>query len=102
LNHSVSEYQEKQTSFAEDIFVPCSSDEPSLTGDQWFGGDNANPRTISLEGGYVEVKKSVDTSFVKKEDDGEPSGDDLLKQWREQKKKIAFLESEVKRLKGSN
>jgi len=92
----------KQTSFAEDIFIPCSSDEPSLTGDQWFGGDNANPRTISLEGGYVEVKKTVDTSFVKKEDDGEPSGDDLLKQWREQKKKIAFLESEVKRLKGSN
>jgi len=93
----------KQTSFAEDIFIPCSSDEPSLTGDQWLKGSNAPPKTLSLEQGYVVSDKPVETtSFKKKEDDGEPSGDDLLKQWREQKKKIAFLEAEVKRLKGGN
>jgi len=89
----------KQTSFAEDIFVPCSSDEPSLNGDQWLSGDNSIPRTMSLEQGYVEREKPVETSFVKREDEGEPSGDNLLKQWREQKKRIAFLEAEVARLK---
>jgi coronin-1B/1C/6 len=89
----------KQTSFAEDIFVPCSSDEPALNGDQWLSGENSVPRTMSLEQGYVEREKKVETSFVKKEDDGEPSGDELLRQWREQKKRIAFLEAEVSRLK---
>jgi len=37
--------------------------------------------------------------LLKKEDDREPSGDELLRQWREQKKRIAFLEAEVARLK---
>jgi len=91
----------KQTSFAEDVFIPCSSDEPALSGDQWLGGENAFPRTFNLEQGYVEREKTVDTTFVKREEDNEPSGAELLKQWREQKKRIAFLEAEVNRLKGN-
>jgi len=89
----------KTTSFAEDIFVPCSSDEPALDCDSWLGGENSFPRTQSLEGGYVEREKPIETSFTKNEDDDEPSGNELLNQWREQKTRIAYLESEVTRLK---
>jgi len=49
----------------------------------------------------LKEKKTVDTTFVKREEDNEPSGAELLKQWREQKKRIAFLEAEVNRLKGN-
>jgi len=89
----------KQTSFAEDIFVPCSSDEPALNAEQWIGGENSMPRTLSLEGGYVPRDKSMDTDFVKTEIEREPAGEELLRQWRDQKDRIAYLEAELAKYK---
>jgi len=89
----------KQTSFAEDIFVPCSSDEPALNAEQWLGGENSVPRTLSLEGGYVPSTRSMDTDFVKTEVEREPAGEELLRQWRDQKERIAYLEAELAKYK---
>jgi len=85
----------KQQSFDEEIFPPCSSDEPALTAEQWLGGENSMPRTISLEGGYVPSTRTMGNDFVKTEVEKEPAGEELLRQWRAQKDRIAFLEAEL-------
>jgi len=91
----------KSDAFADDIFVDCSSDEPGLSTDAWVGGQNANPKTISLAGGYVErPKQSSNPTFTKSEsNENEPTGAALLNAYREQKQRIAYLESELKKLK---
>jgi WD40 repeat protein len=93
----------KVESFASDIFIPCSSDIPSLSPDQWLGGENANPNVVSLEGGFVERPRSV-SAYVKNESniDIEPTGQALLAAYREQKTRIATLEAEIAKLKGGN
>jgi len=89
----------KSEAFADDIFVPCSSDEPALSADQWLGGDNSEPRTVSLEGAHV-ARERAPTTFTKTETtEVEPSGAALLNAYREQKQRIAYLESELNRLK---
>jgi len=85
----------KNSSFAEDIFPPCSSDEPALHAEQWLGGESSMPRTISLEGGYVPSNRTMDTDFVKTEVEKEPAGEELLRQWRAQKDRIAYLEAQL-------
>jgi len=86
--------------FASDIFVPCSSDVPALNADQWLSGENANPNVVSLEGGFVERPKAH-TEFTKNESntDVEPTGAELLRQYREQKQRIAYLEAELNKLR---
>jgi len=87
----------KSQNFADDIFVPCSSDEPALSADQWLSGENSNPRLVSLEGGFVERERTPTTSYVKQEvvNDEPTSQADLLKAYREQRLRIAYLESEL-------
>jgi len=53
------------------------------------------PRTISLEGGYVPSNRTMDTDFVKTEVEKEPAGEELLRQWRAQKDRIAYLEAQL-------
>jgi len=90
----------KSDAFADDIFIPCSSDEPSLSADEWLSGSNADPKTISLQGGYVEREKPVTTTFVKQESNDEPQTQaELLKAYREQKQRIAYLEAELAKLR---
>jgi len=86
--------------FASDIFCPCSSDVPALNADQWLAGENANPNVVSLEGGFVERPKTS-TEFTKNESnaDVEPTGAELLRQYREQKQRIAYLEAELNKLR---
>jgi len=85
----------KSENFADDIFIPCSSDEPALTTDSWLSGENATPNLASLDGGFVEREKPQ-VSYQKAEvTDEEPSGAELLRAYREQKQRIAYLESEL-------
>jgi len=90
----------KVESFASDIFVPCNSDVPALNADQWLSGENANPNVVSLEGGFVERPKAS-TEFTRNESnaDVEPSGAELLRAYREQKQRIAYLEAELNKLR---
>jgi len=92
--------------FASDIFIPCSSDVPALNADQWLAGENANPSVVSLEGGFVERPRNTSTTeFVKSEatqkTDVEPTGAELLRAYRDQKQRIAYLEAELSKLKGT-
>uniref|UniRef100_A0A6B2L4A8 Coronin n=1 Tax=Arcella intermedia TaxID=1963864 RepID=A0A6B2L4A8_9EUKA len=88
----------KSDLFQEDIFPDCRSDEPALTADQWYAGENSKPKTKSLQGGFVK-REATSTNFQMK-DDNEPvlSEADLKKENAELKKRVAYLEAEVAKL----
>jgi len=85
----------KSELFQDDIFPPCRSDEPALTADAWLGGENATPKTKSLEGGFV-ARAPQATEFAKKADDKkELSEAELRKAYDELVKRAAYLEAEL-------
>jgi len=105
----------KSDLFQEDIFPDCRSDEPSLSAEQWFAGENAKPKTKSLQGGFKKSDASS-TSFTKKEEgvaavsSGNISGSqsehhnelvELRKENSELKHRIAHLEAELAKLKST-
>ncbi|KAF9581870.1 Coronin-like protein crn1 [Lunasporangiospora selenospora] len=47
----------KSDSFQADIFPDCTGDEPALTADEFFAGEVANPKLISLEKGFTASTK---------------------------------------------
>jgi len=49
----------KSELFAEDIYPPARGDEPNITKESWFAGENATPKLVSLEGGFTVTNKSV-------------------------------------------
>jgi len=88
----------KSDLFQEDIFPDCRSDEPALTAEQWFAGDNSKPKTKSLQGGFQKREQSS-ASFHKKEDtEVHMSESDLKKENAELKKRVAYLEAEMAKL----
>jgi len=93
----------KSDLFQDDIFPDCRSDEPSLTASQWFAGENAKPKTKSLQGGF-QKKADSGASFQKKEGGAgsDVSDDDLKKENQELKKKVATLEAELAKLQASH
>jgi len=98
----------KSDLFQEDIFPDCRSDEPALTLEQWFAGENSKPKLKSLQGGFSKREAST-TSFTKKEegtiassgsaDHGEVA--ELRKENAELKSRIAHLEAELAKLKST-
>jgi len=85
----------KSDLFQEDLFPDCRSDEPALNLEQWLAGENAKPKTKSLQGGFA--KRDVgNIGFHKKvevEDEGNEG--DLKKENAELKKRVAYLEAEL-------
>jgi len=85
----------KSELFQDDIFPPCRSDEPAVSGADWFGGKTEKPKTKSLEGGYV-ARAPQATHFDKKEDEKkEMSETELRKAYEELQKRVAYLEAEL-------
>jgi len=92
----------KSDLFQEDLFPDCRSDEPVLTADQYFAGENAKPKTKSLQGGFQKSQTSSGASFSKKEDKEEQVSDsDLKKENAELKKRVAYLEAEIAKLQAA-
>jgi coronin-1B/1C/6 len=88
--------------FQEDIFPDCRSDEPSLTAQQWFQGQSAQPKTKSLQGGFKKKEESS-TTFHKKEDvDFQMSDADYRKENAELKKRVAYLEAELAKIQSQD
>mmetsp|Transcript_11003 Transcript_11003/g.18414 ORF Transcript_11003/g.18414 Transcript_11003/m.18414 type:complete len:451 (-) Transcript_11003:81-1433(-) len=90
----------KSDLFQDDIFPDTASGvgEPSQSADEYMKGGNPAPKTVNLEGGFVQ-KEKVKVEFVKQEvDDGPKNEVELRKAWEEQKKRITYLEAEVKKL----
>jgi WD40 repeat protein len=49
----------KSELFAEDIYPPARGDEPNIVKEAWFSGENATPKLVSLEGGFVAKEKAT-------------------------------------------
>jgi len=84
----------KSDLFQDDIFPPCRSDEAALTAEKWLAGESSNPKTKSLEGGFVKSEKG-DASFQKVTEEKPLSEDELRKQNAELQKRVVYLEAEL-------
>jgi len=84
----------KSDLFQDDIFPPCRSDDPALSHTQWFAGENSNPKTKTLEGGFVKTERG-DASFSKVEEEKPLGEDELRKAHAELTKRVAYLEAEL-------
>jgi len=81
--------------FADDLYPPTFSGEPSLTAAEWLSGKNGEHKMISLAPGFVAPKKA-DTNFkTVVVESKQLSQAELQKENEAQKKRIAFLEAEV-------
>lgn len=83
--------------FQDDLFPDTYAGIPSLTGEQWRNGENAEPKLMSLEPSDNEEKKKEleqQVSFVKVEVK-ELSDKEIREEYEKQKQRIAYLESEL-------
>jgi hypothetical protein len=79
--------------FQEDLYPPTVGPDPSIGFDEWKGGANATPKTISLEGGF-KLGAAKDVAV--------PVGEDpaaLHAEIDRLKAKVASLEAELARVK---
>jgi coronin-1B/1C/6 len=84
----------KSDMFQDDIFPDAPNGEASLDAAAWKGGSNADPKTSSLEGGFVApVKKEI--KFEKKEEAKELTPTELKAKVEELNKRVAYLEAEL-------
>jgi len=100
----------KSDMFQDDLYPPTFSGEPNLTSEQWFAGENAQPKLVQLGSGFVK-KEAPATEFkpVVKEESGPASEKELRDEYEKLKKRVAYLESElvkkdakIKELSGGN
>lgn len=83
--------------FQDDIYPPTAEPVPTVSADEWFSGKTVAPRLISLEGGFKPRDKPA-SSFnpdVQKEDEGPATEKELREEWKKQKDRISYLESEI-------
>ncbi|CAG8692636.1 1232_t:CDS:2, partial [Racocetra fulgida] len=59
----------RSDAFQSDLFPPALSGEPALSADEFFGGKNAKPKTISLEHGFQAKGKKEFVSSAPKEEE---------------------------------
>ncbi|CAG8472219.1 6020_t:CDS:2 [Acaulospora colombiana] len=98
----------KSEAFQADLFPPTLSDVPALTADEFFGGKNANPNTISLENGFQVKEKKEFVSSAPKEEEKEyqdayhqlrQENDDLRNQLAQRDVTIRALTIQLEQLK---
>jgi len=90
----------KSDLFQDDIFPDTYAGVPSLTAEQWTAGENADPVLVSLEPDDNEEKKKeaeAQVNFVKTEPKKQLSEKEVREEHEQQKKRIAFLEAELKK-----
>lgn len=85
----------KSDIFQPDLFPDCFSGEPALTSEQWLAGENAEPKTGSLEGGFVKKEKSVEFNPVQQAHEKPLSEKELKEEYEKLKNRVAYLESEI-------
>merc|ERR1711934_258289 len=85
----------KSDLFQDDLFPDCRSDEPAITKDKWFAGENATPLLKSLEGGF-QASTAAAPTFAKIDDtEKELSPAELKKENEALSKRVAYLEAEI-------
>jgi WD40 repeat protein len=86
----------KSELFAEDIYPPARGDEPNIKKEAWLSGENATPKLVSLEGGFV-TKEKADTGFKSAPVEASATPTDLKAAYEELKKRVATLEAELEK-----
>jgi len=84
----------KSDVFQDDLYPPTFSGEPTLSSAEWSSGKNGEPKTTSLSPGFV-PPKAAESSFTPAKVESAKSDKDLLKEFEEQAKRIAYLETEI-------
>jgi WD40 repeat protein len=93
----------KSDMFQDDLYPPTYAGEPTLNADQWFGGSNAQPKTITLSPGYAPPKpKDATYQAVKEEPKKERSVKELTDENDRLQKRVAYLEAELAKLKATS
>jgi len=85
----------KSDMFQDDIFPDCFAGEPALTGDEWLGGEDAQPKLRSLAPGFVQKKQSADFNPDKQAEPKELSQKELKEEHEKLVKRVAYLEAEL-------
>jgi len=84
----------KSDIFQDDIFPDCFAGEPVLTADEWLGGKNAEPKLMSLAGGFVKKEIKAFTAD-KQEAPKELSEKEVRAEFEKLKTRVAYLEAEL-------
>merc|ERR1712087_142479 len=81
--------------FQEDIFPACASPKPALSADEWNAGNNAEPKTMSLDpDDRKDEDQQGDVTFTKRK-----TYDEVVAENMELVRQVQALEEEVARLK---
>jgi len=84
----------KSDIFQDDIFPDTFAGEPVLTADEWLSGKDAEPKTMSLAGGFVK-KAAVSFNPEKQEAPKELSEKEVRSEYEKLKQRVAYLEAEI-------
>jgi len=84
----------KSDIFQDDIFPDTYAGEPALTADEWLNGQNAEPRTMSLAGGFV-AKAPVAFNPDKQEGPKELTEKEVRAEHEKLKQRVSYLEAEL-------
>jgi len=80
----------KSDLFQDDLFPDCRGDEPNLSMEEWLAGENATPKLVNLEHGFVASEKKERT-ISKVEEEKELSAADTKAKIDELTKRVAFF-----------
>jgi len=81
--------------FADDLYPPTYSGEPSLSGADWISGKNGTPKLISLAPGFVAPKKTETNFKTVAVETKQLSANELQAENEKLKKRNAYLEAEI-------
>jgi len=86
----------KSDIFQDDLYPDTAGTDPALSADQWFAGQTAVPKLVSLAPGFVAPSKPA-TEFkpIVKEEEGPKNEHELRTEYEKQKKRVAYLEAEL-------
>uniref|UniRef100_A0A7S1VA20 Coronin n=1 Tax=Sexangularia sp. CB-2014 TaxID=1486929 RepID=A0A7S1VA20_9EUKA len=89
----------KSDLFQDDIF-PETADgvgEPSLTLAEYFDGKNADPKTVSLENGFVRKERPAEEPKFEKKEEEELTPAQLKAAYEKAQNRITYLEAELQK-----
>lgn len=84
----------KSDIFQDDLYPDCASGEAALSSSEWLSGKNADPKTASMQAGFVS-KPKVEVKFDKQEETKPKSEKELLSEVEQLTKRVAYLEAEL-------
>lgn len=85
----------KSDIFQDDLYPDCFSGEFALTADEWLSGKDANPKTASLQGGFVQKEKSADFKPEKQAEEKQMTEKEMKEAIQNLTNRISYLEAEL-------